>query len=349
MVARLLINNFQSHEKTDIRFSPGVNIIVGSTDSGKSSILRALRMLVLNRPSGDAMRSWWGGETSVLVEFVEGAVVERVKGTAEIYRVNGQEFKAFRTNIPDEVQDTVNLNDDNFQNQLDPPFLLSNTAGEVASFFNRIAKIDKIDSSLKAVQSWLNQLIQQYRFKSDYIEEKQKELTTFDFLEGLENAVEVIEGMEQVSVTFARKQRDLTNQLTDIHELENKIEDLSGLLSMGKRVDMILKMVEVLNDMDAMYVAFSGDYKLAVSLENSINQKSAVLRMESLVSDTLVLLGQRNAVNVAENGIKTDLTRYEDAGVSLKVAERAVRMYENEFSTVFPDICPLCGTIQNKK
>jgi len=56
MIKYLQIQNFQSHKDSLLEFDPGVNVIVGSSDSGKTAVIRALRWLVWNRPSGDAFR-----------------------------------------------------------------------------------------------------------------------------------------------------------------------------------------------------------------------------------------------------------------------------------------------------
>ena len=65
MIKQLNIHNFQSHEDSSLNFTEGVNVIIGASDSGKSAIIRALKFVVYNSPSGSDMRSWWGGETSV--------------------------------------------------------------------------------------------------------------------------------------------------------------------------------------------------------------------------------------------------------------------------------------------
>jgi len=65
MIKQLTIKNFQSHKKTKLEFSDGVNIIIGQSDSGKTAIIRALNWVVNNKPSGDSFRSHWGGDTNV--------------------------------------------------------------------------------------------------------------------------------------------------------------------------------------------------------------------------------------------------------------------------------------------
>jgi putative ATP-dependent endonuclease of the OLD family len=45
-VSRLFIENFRSIERLDLSFRPGVNILVGRNNAGKSNIIRALDVLL---------------------------------------------------------------------------------------------------------------------------------------------------------------------------------------------------------------------------------------------------------------------------------------------------------------
>jgi DNA repair exonuclease SbcCD ATPase subunit len=58
MIKRIEIKNFQAHKNTEIDFDPGVNVISGASDAGKSSIFRALLWVITNRPSGDSIKNW---------------------------------------------------------------------------------------------------------------------------------------------------------------------------------------------------------------------------------------------------------------------------------------------------
>src|SRR5690554_5109154 len=106
MITSLEIQNFQSHKETLLEFEPGVNVIIGPSDSGKTAILRALYWLVWNRPLGDAFRSSWGGDTKVVLETKDG-MVKRFKGKEDHYKLfydppfDPIEFKAFGTQVPD--------------------------------------------------------------------------------------------------------------------------------------------------------------------------------------------------------------------------------------------------------
>ncbi len=53
-IKELHIREFQSHEATALQFHPGLNVLVGPSDSGKSAIVRALRWCLHNEPRGEA-------------------------------------------------------------------------------------------------------------------------------------------------------------------------------------------------------------------------------------------------------------------------------------------------------
>jgi exonuclease SbcC len=144
MIKTLHIANFQSHKDTLIEFDPGVNIIVGASDSGKTAIIRALRWLITNRPSGDAFRSMWGGDTSVMMDNIT-----RVKGKNKNgYTYDENEYQAAGADVPESVAQALNFSDLSWQGQMDSPFLLSASSGEVARALNEVADLDKIDSTL---------------------------------------------------------------------------------------------------------------------------------------------------------------------------------------------------------
>ena len=46
MIERLELIDFESHKNTVVDFSQGLNIITGNSDAGKSSLLRALRLVL---------------------------------------------------------------------------------------------------------------------------------------------------------------------------------------------------------------------------------------------------------------------------------------------------------------
>lgn len=150
MIKSLILRNFQSHKKTKLEFTPGINWIVGSSDSGKSAIMRSLRWNWFNKPTGFSFRSYWAekDKTEVTVEHTDGSVIKRIRGTSDNkYEVNGSPLISFGNDAPELVAETADVNDLNIQQQGDAPFLLSMNAPEVARFLNGVANLTVIDDA----------------------------------------------------------------------------------------------------------------------------------------------------------------------------------------------------------
>ena len=108
MIKDLSLENFQSHKKSSLEFSEGVNVIIGSSDSGKSSIIRSLQWVLFNRPSGDSFRSWWGGITNVVVDGVS-RIKGGSKGLENCYEIGLNRFQAMGQGVPEDVTTVLNL------------------------------------------------------------------------------------------------------------------------------------------------------------------------------------------------------------------------------------------------
>lgn len=235
MIKSLKIQNFQSHEKTALEFHNGVNIIVGSSDSGKTAIIRALRWVIWNRPSGDAIRSTWGGDTHVILETEDGYVWKH-RGKEDKYELKlpdraGLTFKAFGTTVPQEIVDILNINEINLQGQLDAPFLLSETPGAVAAHFNKVARLDKIDVGRQNVQSWIRAFTDQIAYKENDEARLQTELADFDYLDKFEADVEVLEGMESRKLNAIAARNRLRLLIINIKKAKDEQEQYKEILT----------------------------------------------------------------------------------------------------------------------
>jgi exonuclease SbcC len=153
MINKIKLENFQAHKKTVVDFLPGVNCIVGKSDSGKTAIFRGLKWVAQNRPLGNDFVSHWADSTSVSVSTKDAEIKRKRSKTDNQYFFNADELKAFGTDVPVEVLESFSFHDVNLQQQLDAPFLLSQTPGEIAKYLNDVANLDVIDSALQNIQS----------------------------------------------------------------------------------------------------------------------------------------------------------------------------------------------------
>lgn len=149
MIEKLRIKNFQRHERLDISFDSPVLAITGPTDTGKSSIIRALKWVVMNRPLGMGYIRNGSDRTDVSIK-VDGVAIRRSRSQGQnSYQIksNGKKrhFDAIGTDVPDAVQKVLNLGPENFQGQHDPSFWFSLSGSEVAKALNKIVDLSVID------------------------------------------------------------------------------------------------------------------------------------------------------------------------------------------------------------
>jgi len=353
MIKQLNISNYQSHKDSELLFDPGVNIIVGESDSGKTAIIRALRWVIWNKPTGNSMRSYWGGETSVEL-FTDDAHVVRSKDKEEEYVLGDSHFKAFRTEVPEEIQKALNMSTINLQKQLDQPFLISETSGNVAQHFNKVAKLDQIDTGLQNINSAINQLNSTLGKEAvkdkpatgliKQIKDKQVELLSFAYLEKYEIEVEVLEELDKRYLSTLQRETKLEVLIDNVKEISSKADEYDSILEIEKPVNDILKLY------DTKSVLFKQQGDLMSSMDNltdigaKINQQQILTELEKPVSDLLEL---HSKLYVAENDDEK-LTEVLSilSGIHLAIEKKSsfIAVTEVQFKEGMGSTCILCGS-----
>jgi DNA repair ATPase RecN len=277
MIEKVQIENFQSHKFTVLEFDKGVNIIVGKSDSGKSAIIRNLNWIVNNRPTGNSFIRHGVGvdECSTLLSFYDKIPnISRVKNKKEnTYYIDGDPLKAVGTDVPEEVQTLLNMSEINFQKQLDAPFLISNTAGDVGRFLNRIVNIDQIDTTLKKIESMRRETLRNIDQASDRIDDLTKKISVYDYVPELEKKVEdvvpLIKSVEYLTDSY--------NKISDLHEkiqaAEKAIKKLSHIEKDNKKIKHLLTQAEELETKKIAYETIVFKLKQIKDVQHLIQQK----------------------------------------------------------------------------
>jgi|ADurb_Leu_01_Slu_FD_contig_123_2171_length_7429_multi_3_in_2_out_0_7 exonuclease SbcC len=352
MIKSVSIQNFQSHAKTELDFHEGVNVIVGTTDGGKTAIIRALRWLIWNRPSGDALRSRWGGATNVQLETEEG-VITRSKDKIDKYtlRLKGQEdieFKAIGTSVPTEIQRVLNISEINLQNQHDATFLLSDTPGAVATHFNKVARLDRIDTATSAINGWIRGLKSDVsHLETDIATEKAK-LPQFENLEKFEIEIEALEQMEGKAVTMRSRYSTLEKDIVRITNLEKEIETLTPLLGLEKLVTSVLDDITKRDQLQTQV----DELQTVIDDLEELNEKEEAAKelmpLEPLVLSLLDKYKQLRELKKTKSQLQYLLNQVNLVDDDIVTTGNNVTKLETKFHKEMPDICPLCDTILKK-
>lgn len=306
MINELQIQNFQSHKDTELKLSPGVNAIVGLSDAGKSSIIRALRWAIENRPAGEAMRSDWGGDTIITIDVdvpfentkeKSYQIISRVRTKKwNGYNLTGDEFKAIKSEVPEEIQQALNISAVNLQQQHDRAFLLTNSSGEVAQHFNRIANLEAIDNATKAVRSALREHEQNIKTGQTHLEGLEESLAEFAYLDEYETKIITLE--------------KLAEELVQVESDSVQLKVLYALIEQTK-IDII--------------------------------ECQKLTQLEKPVSIVLELYKHLKTKMGEMNSLQNSIQDIEEATAEAEQIKRKLKRLRKEFKENFPDVCPLCG------
>lgn len=154
MLSRLKIRDFQSLENLDLELKP-FTVIVGPSSSGKSAVVRALKLLVSNARGTDYVRR--GTQSaSVEVETVDSAMdgiaehmVKISRGALNVYDVAWdmgpiERYTKLGGDVPQHVTDALKIppgDQPNFASQFDSPFLLTSTGSKTAQTLGELTNI----------------------------------------------------------------------------------------------------------------------------------------------------------------------------------------------------------------
>jgi len=350
MIKSLKISNFQSHKNSELVFAPGVNVIVGASDSGKTAIIRALRWLIWNRPNGEAFRSTWGGDTRVEIQVDDNIIVRgKTKDIPNLYSVNTKVLQAFKTDVPEQVQKYLNVDETNLQQQLDAPFLISSSPGEVASYFNRIAHLDQIDTGLKSIQADIRKVTGEIQSDKDRVEELKENARAYAYLEWAEIELEVLEKDQELlqkKMNAWTKLKDLTKS---IGEVEEEIEQASSLLPFEKKVDQILSLHKSRKEKEEEHTALHQICEALTGIDSDLRSLNNVIQFEKEVDEVLTEINRVADLEEKVRSFKVLIRDIKQIDTDLDELERDIEELEQQFHDEMPDQCPLCDTNLNSK
>ena len=347
MIKSLTIQNFRSHAKSTFEFHSGVNVIIGPSDSGKTAIIRAVRKVVWNRPSGSDICSTWGGETTISLGTEQGIITwSKDKMDKYILSLIGQEpivFTAFGTSVPEEISRFLNIEEVNLQMQLDSPYLLTKSSGEVASYFNKVAKLDKIDISTQNINSWIRTLTQDIKQNEEQEKLLTEELTQYEYLEKAEMELEVLEGDNKRLIQFNNARGRLIKLLQAIKELEEEIAEVSDIFKHEPLVLELIACIDKSIELGRQETKLENLLKIIKEIDKELKQNHMLTVLEEGVNTILADINSVKELEYNQERLQKALNNINITTIALEAAKADFKAFSTEFKVSFPNICPLCG------
>ncbi|HMP00998.1 MAG TPA: AAA family ATPase [Gemmatales bacterium] len=153
MIRKIILENFMAHSRTELELEPGLTVLVGPNNSGKSAVVSALATLATNEGGGWMVRHDTRDCRVTVVITPDPAdpldaerhelIWQRKAGT-DSYQIDGKSFSRLKRSTPDELGpllrlDPVVIDKDvyqvHFSLQKQPIFLIDESPARAAAFF----------------------------------------------------------------------------------------------------------------------------------------------------------------------------------------------------------------------
>jgi hypothetical protein len=328
-----------------LNFDKGVNVIIGDSDSGKSAIIRTIKKIFYNKPGGDDFRSWWGGDTNLMINIDDNQEVRRdITNSENLYYLNDTRFAAFGSDIPEEVKQALNINETNLQNQLDAPFLLSKTPGEAAIFLNKIAHIDKIHTTTSLINSWIKELNADIKADNNSIKQKREALELLPDLIKLEIDIEVIEEAQNRRQNLIQSRTKLVSLLNQRSIIVDKINDLAKLIALKDPIEEILIIYFEKEEKDPYRANLANTLDSIKGIKKKLKSIRKLIELKIPLENVFNLIDQKTEKQDKYNALQKVVNSITNLQESIKSNHKLVIRLQNELKEETPDICPFCGT-----
>ncbi|MDH7578809.1 MAG: AAA family ATPase [Bacillota bacterium] len=318
---RVVVDNFQSHDHTELDLGSGLNVIVGPSDYGKSALVRALRWLFYNEPKGANFIRVGARTCRVLVEFDDGTKILRLRDTRGknryvLQRPDEEEktFEGFGGEIPQEIVlasglrkvliDERNRVELNFGAQLEGPFLLTENGAVRAKVIGQLGGVHILDWAQKSVGTDLRRLRDEENQRGANLKSLEEALQAYDHLPQLEARIRHLEEAtaraEAIAVTIEVLE-ELQNQWNELENALKRVEKALEELAFLGETEERLRELEALTQEYQELVALSAELQETRSqlekIEEIIGKTDSVSTAEAQAGKLEALAGQLSGLS----------------------------------------------------
>jgi len=302
MISSVSLTNFQIHKKLDFNLTAGMNLIYGSNDSGKSSIVRALHWCFLNSPSGDWMcRIDDSGKTlrtSVKVTFNDDTVICRIRdGKKNIYFFNNEEFSHFGNDVPTPIVAYLKRIDLNLVTtnqrpglhmQDDQPFMVFESKNAKGGLVNYLTGLDIADRIKKSVSGDLNAAKATRRALVDLRKETVTLIESMKGCEKLASDADKIRTKIDIHTRLVQRYKALVryhDRLVELQRRQKQYRSVAGnSADMLASIDSVDLKVSVKNKLEKKLKKLTA---VRDQFDNAIKRRDTIARRLAIVRDQL--------------------------------------------------------------
>ena len=341
MLKRVRIKNFESHEDSEIEFTDGFNLIVGQSNQGKSSIVRAIALIVANRFDKDSVRT--GADyCEVEIESDKGSVMAQRGESVNrwvIKYADGEkkEYKNVGTSVPPDVIKILGMGErthgdikelSNIMFQFEKHYMISEIDGKKATS-NMIARMMDEAIGIGGMEELIKDIATDFQnFKKDLnsctsdISDIKSEIMDEDIFNDKKKSVEELKSKYE--------------QAEETERLLKDSEDISSkLLSINSRLSELPPRISKLNEVKFLWSDANSTLEELRAIQNAVELRNKISNLNCSISSSNEIISLYEQIELLHSKLEM-----------LKIANEKMKKIEDISSRDF-DYDDLKSSLEN--
>jgi len=339
---KIKIKNYQAIKKAELSFEPGVTVIVGNSNNGKSSIIRSIEAAINNK-GGSSFINYDAEACQVNIEDNGQFVIwnKNRNSAKSFYQLNDHTLNKIGQKQLEEVGQLLNMpevviNNEkfrlNFWKQLDYPFLVGSTHYQLFEFISKskdqeliATLLNDTASAVKDSTAELNDLNSQINLRTKDILETENEI----------KALEIFEQFDAVHFSYLnRLSENIQDNLDSYKEAENSIVSLKvKVLNIENKIKKIERLLDEVEKQLALFTKLQS-YVLITKKEAKIK------KLENITSAFEKAMTKANKINKAMDEFRNKDIQINKLVEDIKQTEHNLKLNQTELDQF--DVCPFC-------
>lgn len=339
MLERISIKDFQSLHDVDLSLGR-FTVVIGDTSAGKSAFIRTLHALAFNIRGNSHVTH--GKKVSVIRAELKDWVVELQAG-ANTYTVKHKlghvkfdPFAKLNGSVPPKVQEILKLNQTNFSDQFDTPFLLKDSGAQVARVLGELTNVNTIFEAVQSGNKKRLALSGELKTRQADLDTAKRELEDFQDLPDHVGHVSRMEAHMDDVDRLTMQSKSLSSAVTDLENAQHDLDNTHEYPDVPN-IDLVLELNDKRNRLGSLYLELSEAKYL---LESSARYPDV-----PDLQEVLDLQERRNTLSELFEGLVDAMTDLTEAKMDWNEADSLEHYYDQTLHNLLVEAgtCPTCS------
>jgi len=298
MLESLELENFQCYRKFQIDLNHPIVCLLGPSDSGKSAILRAIKWIAHNRPSGDSFINYDADYCKGTLKVDGSTIIRERSKSVNSYELDGIQFKAFGADVPSPISHLLNLGEINWSSQLSQPLWFLQTPGEVSKELNSIINLGLIDQTMANIATELRRVKSVAAITQERFQDAQTQMDLLSWVPIVSDRLKALEDLSAEVEQKRSKAESIASILSGIQDYETTAKDATEAVLEGSIVVALADDVIKQQNKQKKLVILLKDLESNQRIADAAVPTEVVTKLDNLKESIVKGIKQKQALKV---------------------------------------------------